>query len=1272
MKEFDPLTSPLAGVNLIEASAGTGKTTSISRIFLRLLLEKGLTVDRILVVTFTEAATEELRLRIRRDIRAALDVFSAGLSRPDFDSGDSFIWDLVSAMTDSVRGEVSSSTEAHGIGDIEIGRERLELALSVFDEAAIYTIHGFCRRVLKDHAFESSSLFDTELLTDQSALLQELLDDYWRLQTPGKSRYFLSYLLRKENPDSLRKRIEFHLPKPLLEISTASEIEDTRQLEQDFENTHRAIVDIWPREKNDITDLLLNNPALNRRTYGVGRMRELLGELEAYLREGEPHLELPRNFEKLGPEELEKGTKRGFDCPKHPFCDLCGELLRISERLLSRYELRYSRFVRDAFDYTRDELPKRKQEQNVQYFDDLLFRVYHALQVSGGERLADTIRNRYPAALIDEFQDTDRLQYDIFRRIYPTGFLFLIGDPKQSIYSFRGADIYAYMSAVGEAQQSFTLLKNWRSEEGLIRGLNTLFSNRERPFIFEEIGFRPAEASGSDVSAGLHHAGSGKLYDTSGSELAPLQLWFVTREGVSTGSIPKYQAARRIMRAVGEEVTRLLGQSEAGMLSIGDRSLTPRDIAVLVRTNRQAQQMQKALKGFGVSSVIHSTESLFRTDEAFELQIVLNGLADPNNEEAVRSALATDIFGLSAEELDALVVEQNRWDLWTETFRDYNERWQRWGFMRMIRLLMSEQGVRVRILSAAGGERRLTNLLHLAEILHGISMERGCGVNGLLKWYTDNLGSRNDAGVEDASMRDELQLRLETDDPAVEIVTIHRSKGLDYPIIFCPFLWDVADGIAKDVVYHDDRGVLCLDLGSDLLAEHQRQQRYEEIAENLRLLYVALTRAKSRCYVAWGNIRNADRSALAYLLHPADNSPDPDEMIETGVFSKLQVLSDELIVKDLRALERQSERAIQVSLLQEGREGPVRPAVIQPSDRLSGLELRRFTGNIPQELRITSYSALLRRREQQGGRAGDVIAGYGLANVDLADHDTILLGRPDLGRADPGRSDPGRADETGERPEDIFAFPKGAKAGTFFHSVFEKVDFSPWSAGIANSDMIDLIEELLADYGFETTWKEEVATAVGRVMSLPLTSEGLQLCRVEKEARISEMEFLFPLQMIDPAGLGRVFLEAGERGVHDQLDSARIHQKIRELGFSAVHGFLKGFIDLVFRYEDRYYLVDWKSNHLGSHIESYHRDALADVMVEEYYVLQYHLYSLALHRYLERHIPQYDYRRHFGGVFYLFIRGIDPRSGAEYGLFRDRPEESLILALDRYMRGGER
>ncbi len=456
--------------------------------------------------------------------------------------------------------------------------------------------------------------------------------------------------------------------------------------------------------------------------------------------------------------------------------------------------------------------------------------------------------------------------------------------------------------------------------------------------------------------------------------------------------------------------------------------------------------------------------------------------------------------------------------------------------------------------------------------------------------------------------------------------------------------------------------MLWLDLSSELLSEHHKQQRYEEIAESLRLLYVALTRAKSRCYVAWGNIRSADRSALAYLLHP--NRSESEKMLEAGVVSRLKVLSDELIIKDLKALEKKSENAIHVSMLDEiqlskdGREGAPSPG----ADRQAAWELRRFAGHIPKELRITSYSALLRRRQGVGSHAalgGAAFRGAAirLTDIDLADHDTVLLRRTESEQPDSDSKGTGRGNEAAGHGDDIFAFPKGARAGNFFHSVFERIDFA--QAGDGNRDAI--IEQCLAAFGFDNTWAPVVEDTVRRTVSLPLTSEGLQLSRIERDARISELEFLFSLETIDPAGLGRIFHENGEPGVGDQL---------QELSFSSVHGYLKGFIDLVFRYEDRYYLVDWKSNHLGSQSSSYHRDILADVMVEEYYVLQYHLYSVALHRYLEQHVPQYSYRRHFGGIFYLFIRGIDARQGPEYGLFQDLPQESLIMSLDAYIKGG--
>ncbi|HHB93313.1 MAG TPA: exodeoxyribonuclease V subunit beta, partial [Thioploca sp.] len=449
IKILDPLTVPLNGINLIEASAGTGKTYTISTLFIRLLLEKKLTIDKILVVTFTEAATEELRDRIRKRLRDTLLAFQNN------ESEDKIIIGLLNKYPDRKTIIVN-----------------LINAIRSFDEASIFTIHSFCKQMLQDNAFASGVLFDVELITDQNYLLCEIVEDFWRQHFYNASQLFLDYALENgyKNPASLLTNLNYgHLN--IIPQFKLTELDTTQ-----FQTAFLAAKQAWNQQ--DIQDLLVNSKSLNKNKYR--NIPLWCNELNIFFQSST--INLPAKFIKFTSSELAASVKKGQTAPKHEFFDLCDILYSCQTDLLQAFDQHLLALKVKLFVITKQKLTQKKQQYNIQSFDDLLFNLHKALTSSNGHNLANTIRNKYQVALIDEFQDTDPIQYDIFHTIYAiNSTLFLIGDPKQAIYSFRGADIYTYLIASEDADNRYTLATNWRSESDLINAINLLFTQRTNP-----------------------------------------------------------------------------------------------------------------------------------------------------------------------------------------------------------------------------------------------------------------------------------------------------------------------------------------------------------------------------------------------------------------------------------------------------------------------------------------------------------------------------------------------------------------------------------------------------------------------------------------------------------------------------------------------------------------------------------------------------------------------------------------------------------------------
>jgi exodeoxyribonuclease V beta subunit len=525
-------------------------------------------------------------------------------------------------------------------------------------------------------------------------------------------------------------------------------------------------------------------------------------------------------------------------------------------------------------------------------------------------------------------------------------------------------------------------------------------------------------------------------------------------------------------------------------------------------------------------------------------------------------------------------------------------------------------------MSFADGERRNTNMLHLAEVLHQATVDRKLGMEGVLKYLAEQR-------TDDTRWAEEHQLRLESDETAVKLVTIHKSKGLEYPIVFCPFTW--GDSRLRNpedpFMFHNeaDRMRLTLDLGSPERDRHRILAEKEQLAENLRLFYVALSRARNRCYLVWGRFNQGETSAPAYLFHHPGQ--EAGENLVDATAERFLRLKDEQILLELMRLEGKSNGTIKLCAMPEGRGEDYLPA----AEERPKLSCRRFSGEIERQWQVSSFSALISGKPFQA-ELGD------RDPIDVEAHKRIEDTVPE------------------EEATSIFAFPKGTKAGTFMHDLLEHLDYCQGDAGETEK----LVANKLKAYGFESGWQDILCSMIQKVLAVPLIKgkDDFTLSRIASNKRLNELEFYFPLKPVTSRRLRNLFAR------HAGPDlPASFPESIGRLEFTPVRGFMKGFMDMVFQFEDRFYILDWKSNFLGSRLEDYDRKKLTAVMTDQFYILQYTIYSLALHQYLSSRLPDYDYELHFGGVFYIFLRGVDPKKGSEYGIYYDRPPLELIEAL---------
>ena len=1219
-----PDSFPLHGRRLIEASAGTGKTYTIANLYLRLILGHGkvhgedseqgptahpepLTVDQILVVTFTEAATEELRDRIRARINECRMAFIKG------QSPDHFIQGLIDSL------------DQH--------EKRISLLLAAerqMDESAIFTIHGFCQRMLKQHAFESGTLFSSELIVNESDLLKQAATDFWRKNLYPLNKP-LAALVQQiwGTPNQLLIDIQGWLNKHNLKINNAGLPSSLDKFHRDYVQPVIEIKTLWHKDRETLEDLL-QNAGLKKNSKPLNR----LDQMSAFAQSEElvPVLGRNESWEIYSSATIEKALTKNGEMPSHPVFQMIDQ---ITDKPLPLKEAFRGLILGQALTDIQERHTRQKAEQHQMAFDDLLSNLARSLTAPGGELLAQAIRQQFRVAMIDEFQDTDPKQYSIFNTIYQTGKetedsaagLFMIGDPKQAIYAFRGADIFTYMEAREQVAAHYTLGINWRSSSPMIASVNRVFAKNAASFIYEDIPFESVAPSPK--------ADKIRLYNQ-GEALPALQIWLQDSEG-SVVSKGDYEAV--MAKSTANEINRLLTDAKNQLSNLQDdehsQPLQAGDIAVLVRTRQQGKMVREQLAEQNIASVyLSNSDSVFTCQEATDVLRLLSACLQPSKERILKAALATPLLHMTAADLDALSQDEQAWESAVEEFSSYQSTWFNQGVLPMLRTLTSQRKIAEQLLSEADGERRLTDLLHIGELLASASQELE-SPHALLRWLSERIQSPDDNA-------DEQQLHLESERNLVKVITIHKSKGLEYNVVFLPFACTFKE--ANDPLYHDGKTKQAiLDLTNG--AQSKDLADKERLAEDIRLLYVALTRAVHTCYLGVAPLKvgqagksqkiDLHKAALGWLLNSGS-------MIEAH---QLPELLDELA---------QDYDFIKITPPNSTTLPPYQP----PAEEELLLEARSFSGHIEKDWWVTSYSALSRSHSSsQPTELPSYDASHESTDVDI---EVIKeTSSAESTPAEPTITQTEVNQEESDQKEDelsIFNFPKGARPGTFLHSLFEDLDENR----LDTYSLTQFATEHLQKEGLEEKWAATLANMLEHCLDAPLDGKAMKLGAIPPSAKKVEMEFYLPIANLRAEQLNRLI------AANDPLSA-----KAGQLDFLSVKGMLKGFIDLVFEYEDRWYVLDYKSNWLGEQLTDYSRENMEQVMIEHRYDLQYQLYSLALHRLLKSRLAGYQYDQHFGGVVYLFLRGVRANDSERHGIYDCRPGKALIEALDQLFAGGE-
>lgn len=1192
---LNPITLPLTGRQVIEASAGTGKTWTLAALYVRLVLGHGrggeaLLPPQILVMTFTDAATAELRARIRQRLRDAAVFFDTQARDKPLPQGleaDDFLYQLRDSF-EPQRWPACALQLSH--------------AADWMDDAAIYTIHAWSRRMLSQHALDSHNLFEQTRLDQATQLQLSLVQDYWRTWYYPQTTQALQHVMAAvgATPDQLLDKIKLvwrdQERKPRLVSAPNSDPTQAIGIHAQWHaqsvasaNTARALWD------DGVHQALAQARAQGKiRGSGISD-KNFANWLTALAQWATKQTDVDiKALERFTPAWLK--SKGWEDCQQHHFFTAMAAHV---DGLKQEPDLQQL-LVQHAAHSIGQAYQQAKAQRAAFDFSDLLQHLYHGVMAADG-RLADAIRLQYPVALVDEFQDTDPWQYGSLDRIYnpqdstPANAWVMIGDPKQAIYSFRGADLGTYLQARRDAlwqdpDALHTLSGNHRSCQALVNAINHVFTRIDTPFSEPStppesvIAYVPVTANSKELPLTLHNQ----------THQVGMTVWHLQGEA---GSVNASLHLSHMSAVFADQMALMLNQGDA----------TPGQMAVLVRGLPQALAMRAALRQRGIPSVYLSDQSsVYQSLEAMDMWRLLRAVASPRNTRWMRAALASRVWGLSLDEVLARTQDE-RWmeDLF-EQFTHWQQLWLKQGVLPMLHQCLHSQGIAQRLLADPDGERRLSNFLHLGELLQQASQSLQ-GIHALVRHLGQQIQNKQEASESQKS-------RLETDSQCVQVFTYHKSKGLQYPLVFVPFAGSFTTGKSSH-----NKG------GEEDDESHEEAPSSTE--EDMRLLYVALTRAQRAIWLGVaetaqdvsGDLKKGTlkRSALSKLLNRSVRG-DLSQQLH-ALWGDCQDIALHPLPRDqnLRYQPPHSESAIKDAL--------------SPQRRHHSLWW------------TASFSAMTRNLVTESPSDE--------AHADATTDATTVA-------SDIGEAEPSPHDSTSRWQK----FPAGARYGVLLHDVLEWQSQNQWP--LAQPEPPDwLTQEWDALLVRKARWLNLPAAAqtllqpwLKALLTQPLPLEGLNsadlvLGKIPRDALWPEMTFHLQAHGLSASSL-------------DQQIQAYLMPNVQRpiLQERTLQGMLTGSLDLVVAHAGRYFVLDYKSNHL----KRYDAASLQDAVLKKRYEVQYVLYTLALHRLLKVRLKGYDYDHHMGGAVYLFLRGIDDPGSGVHAM---RPARALIEALDKAFAG---
>ena len=940
-KPFDILSCPIKpGTTLIEAGAGTGKTYTITNIVARLLLGGHASdVQRILVMTFTNAATAELKTRIRARLAEALrvaerdqiqNVKNAEGGGRDLDPSESDADPTLVALIRRCNDDAVSV---------------LSNAIIRLDEMAVFTIHSFCKQMLELSAFEGGMPFEPDWTEDNRLDQERAIQDFFRRYLLQEDRRVLAAAAHEKIAiEEIQKQFS-----GVLNREDATFVPQTPSLDEARDNLLTCFDQANRPELID--ELRAYIEARELKAPSASKVARMLqpSELESTLaavRSPDSKRKLEQLI-KLNSNEFLKAFKKPKSIP--PSTPTLCEHVDTLEIACATYA---TALRRSAAEEARSQLRRSNEKQRRFSFSDQIHKLRDALRNGDGTssttELAQSIARRYDAVLIDEFQDTDSAQLDVIESCFADTKLFLIGDPKQAIYEFRGANVRTYLRAKSPAQQIFTLTHNWRSSAEQVEATNRIFEATDKPFRIDGIPFEPAIAARKETSRPTR----------SGEDKACQWRWLDLETTVSI-------ASEEVAGQTAADIARLIQQSRRD----SESSIKISEIAVLTRTNPQAAAIQLALSRIGIPSTRQGKGHLYEQRGFNDFLLILAAIADPSDTGAVRAALGTRAWGLRVSELQQLDENADGWEEVTGKLPAYRRRSIESGPQAAFEELAADLEFKARLVRETEGGRYLADLEHSAELAQTLFVSDGLSIGTVL---------REMQRLSETTHAEQYPLRREASGDAVQVTTFHGAKGLEWDFVFCPFLWTLSESDNDNglTVFHDGDGKPVIDFGSEEIATNKQKTLDESKAAIVRLAYVALTRARERTYIYWGPLGGRKKHSVLDALLDMDPS-DTDtrrERLENFVAAHDKVME----LQDVKTPDFTVSPTQKLELDSKGAGGP-RPRQLDSESR------SRLT-----PLSIASFSSLA----HDGGESGPrVESERSIGRQDKAEHRAFSFAR---------------------------------------------------------------------------------------------------------------------------------------------------------------------------------------------------------------------------------------------------------------------------------------